>query len=83
MVARFFFLLHGGLVEDPATGSACANLGGWLLAHPRREQRAVRWTVRQGAEVGRPSELELAIDADRRITVGGRVREIGSGVVRI
>ena len=32
VVARFFFPKHGAVVEDPGTGSACANLGGWLLA---------------------------------------------------
>ena len=32
MVVRFFFPKHGAVVEDPGTGSACANLGGWLLA---------------------------------------------------
>ena len=31
VVARFFFL-SGAVLEDPATGSACANLGGWMLA---------------------------------------------------
>ena len=31
--ARFFFTKHGGVVEDPGTGSACANLGGWFIAH--------------------------------------------------
>jgi predicted PhzF superfamily epimerase YddE/YHI9 len=25
-----FLLKHGAVVEDPGTGSACANLGGWL-----------------------------------------------------
>ena len=29
---RFFFPKHGAAVEDPGTGSACANLGGWLIA---------------------------------------------------
>ena len=32
VVARFFFPKHGAVLEDPGTGSACANLGGWLLA---------------------------------------------------
>ncbi len=32
VLARFFFPKHGSVVEDPGTGSACANLGGWLLA---------------------------------------------------
>ena len=83
VVARFFFLVHGGLIEDPATGSACANLGGWMLAHPRREQRPVTVTVHQGAAVGRPSELVLSINADRHIFVSGAVREIGTGVIRL
>lgn len=83
VVARFFFLVHGGLVEDPATGSACANLGGWMLAHPRREQRPVSVTVHQGAAIGRPSELHLSINADRHIFVSGAVREMGSGLIRL
>ena len=32
VLARFFFPKHGAVIEDPGTGSACANLGGWLLA---------------------------------------------------
>ena len=32
VLARFFFPKHGAVTEDPGTGSACANLGGWLLA---------------------------------------------------
>lgn len=83
VVARFFFLVHGGLVEDPATGSACANLGGWMLAHPRREQRPVSITVHQGAAIGRPSELQLSINADRHIFVSGVVREMGSGLIHL
>ncbi|HEX4859266.1 MAG TPA: PhzF family phenazine biosynthesis protein, partial [Usitatibacteraceae bacterium] len=30
IVSRFFFIKHSGLAEDPGTGSATANLGGWL-----------------------------------------------------
>ena len=33
MVVRFFFSKQSSVVEDPGTGSACANLGGWLLAN--------------------------------------------------
>jgi len=32
LTVRFFFTKHGGVVEDPGTGSACANLGGWFIA---------------------------------------------------
>ena len=30
VTCRFFFPKHGAVIEDPGTGSACANLGGWL-----------------------------------------------------
>jgi predicted PhzF superfamily epimerase YddE/YHI9 len=64
--------------EDPATGSACANLGGWLVS---RGQRDVAVTVTQGAAVDRPSRLHLAVDADGQIFVSGRVVEVGRGAV--
>ena len=76
--ARLFFTQGAGIVEDPATGSACANLGGWLAA---RGERAVRRTARQGAAVGRPSVLGLEIDADGGIHVTGTVHELGTGVM--
>ena len=31
VVSRYFFVKQGSVSEDPGTGSACANLGGWLL----------------------------------------------------
>ncbi len=34
-VARFFFSQGAAVLEDPATGSAAANLGGWWLALQR------------------------------------------------
>lgn len=81
VLARFFFLVNGGLVEDPATGSACANLGGWSLA--TEEKLPVRWTVRQGESIGRPSRLGLHVDEAKQIYVTGSVIELGRGVVRI
>lgn len=78
-LARFFFLKHGGVVEDPGTGSACANLGGWLIATgadlPQRLQ------IDQGRHVGRACNLGLEVSVDRRIRVSGRVIEIARGVV--
>ena len=32
VVSRFFFPSGAAILEDPATGSACANLGGWFCA---------------------------------------------------
>lgn len=78
--ARGFFVEHGAVTEDPATGSACANLGGWLLA--RGEAVPLERTVSQGAQAGRPSRLFLRVDADRTVRVGGDVVELGRGTVR-
>jgi PhzF family phenazine biosynthesis protein len=76
--ARLFFTQGAGAIEDPATGSACANLGGWWHA---RGERGLRRTVRQGDAVHRPSELQLEIDDDGGIHVGGTVHELGAGVL--
>ena len=65
--------------EDAATGSACSNLGAWLVA----QGRSGRWTVNQGAHVGRPSLLELTVDPDGTVRVGGLVRPVGTGEVEL
>jgi trans-2,3-dihydro-3-hydroxyanthranilate isomerase len=77
VLARFFFLKHGSLVEDPGTGSACANLGGWLLATGAALPQKL--AIDQGEAVGRPCRLGLAVTGDRRILVSGRVVEIARG----
>lgn len=77
--ARFFFRQLTGFAEDPATGSACANLGGWHLAV--KSQLPLSCVISQGTEIGRPSELHLTIDAHEVIAVAGVVRELGRGYV--
>ena len=79
--ARFFFTKHTSILEDPGTGSACANLGGWMIA--TRQSLPVNVDVRQGAAVGRPCRLGLAVDASGAISVSGRVIELGAGFVRL
>jgi PhzF family phenazine biosynthesis protein len=78
---RFFFEKLGGLVEDPGTGSACANLGGWFIA--RGTTLPLKASVLQGDQVGRPCRLGLHVDASKRIFVSGRVIEIGCGEIRV
>ncbi|MBL0215069.1 MAG: PhzF family phenazine biosynthesis protein [Myxococcales bacterium] len=78
-LVRFFFTLNGGVVEDPATGSACANLGGWMVA--TRQPLPTTVTLRQGEAVGRPSRLGLHVDAEGGIFVTGAVIELGRGTV--
>jgi trans-2,3-dihydro-3-hydroxyanthranilate isomerase len=81
VLSRFFFPKHGSVVEDPGTGSACANLGGWLLAtHAKLPQKL---TIDQGEAVGRPCRLGLAVTRERRILVSGRVIEIARGTVTL
>ena len=74
--ARLFYAQGQAVLEDPATGSACANLGGWLVAQGVRD---VSIEVSQGAAVGRPSRLLLDIDDRGGIHVGGRVEAVGRG----
>jgi len=77
VVARFFFLKHGSVVEDPGTGSACANLGGWLVATGGPLPAAL--TIQQGESTGRLCRLGLRVDADKRIFVTGKVIQIATG----
>jgi PhzF family phenazine biosynthesis protein len=82
VLARYFFTKQGGgVAEDPGTGSACANLGGWLLA--TGHALPARYAIDQGAALERPSRLHLAVSAEGAIEVGGRVIEIGRGSVSI
>ena len=82
VVSRYFFSKQGeGIAEDPGTGSACANLGGWLLATHR--QLPVSFEIEQGEAVGRPCLLRLAVSAEGEIEVGGRVIELGRGAINI
>ena len=74
--ARLFFTQNSAVLEDPATGSACANLGGWFLANG---QRGLRRRIHQGSAIGRPSVLDLAVDGEGTIFVSGTVREVGRG----
>jgi PhzF family phenazine biosynthesis protein len=80
--ARYFFATAGGgVAEDPGTGSACANLGGWFI-HKQRSF-PFKATINQGLAVKRPCKLLLEVTTDRQIRVGGRVLEFARGVVEI
>jgi trans-2,3-dihydro-3-hydroxyanthranilate isomerase len=81
ILSRFFFPDGAAILEDPATGSACANLGAWFIAMGRRPPLA--FEVSQGEFIGRPSLLRLEVNADKEVFVGGDVVEIGSGILNI
>ena len=73
--------------EDPATGSACAALGGYLAARDSRRDGTLHWVVEQGFEMGRPSILE--VEADKRngavtaARVGGRTVLVCDGSMEL
>jgi len=81
ILARFFFLKYGAIIEDPGTGSACANLGGWLVATGASRPRTL--TIAQGEAVGRRCRLGLTVDAEAGIFVSGRVVELGRGTISL
>ncbi|HEY8980110.1 MAG TPA: PhzF family phenazine biosynthesis isomerase [Streptomyces sp.] len=65
----------GGVVEDPATGAAAAAFGGYLRDLGLVTAPATV-TVRQGEDMGRPSDLLLEVGQERtRVT--GRAVPIG------
>jgi trans-2,3-dihydro-3-hydroxyanthranilate isomerase len=61
-----------GVIEDPATGSACACLAGYLAARTPRDG-TLRWVVEQGFEMGRPSIIEIEADKQAGKITGVRV----------
>jgi predicted PhzF superfamily epimerase YddE/YHI9 len=77
--ARCFFTQNSSVIEDPATGSACANLGGWFLANGAR---GIRRRIHQGSALQRTSVLDLSVEDDGAILVSGAVREVGRGTFR-
>ena len=78
--ARMFFVANGQALEDPATGSAVAALGGWWQAQGHALPAAL--VVNQGVHCGRTSRLYLDID-DHGIRVAGQVWELGRGSVTL
>jgi trans-2,3-dihydro-3-hydroxyanthranilate isomerase len=69
-------VVEGG--EDPATGSAA----GPLCAYLAQRTGVTRLTIDQGAEMGRPSRIDAAIEGDR-VRVGGEVVVVVEGTVTL
>jgi trans-2,3-dihydro-3-hydroxyanthranilate isomerase len=81
LLSRFFFGKGDSIAEDPATGSAAANLGGWFVAN--QATVPLTRTISQGEMVGRPSRLHLRIDAQRQVFVAGQVVDLGAGGIEL
>ena len=81
VLARFFFPKHDAMLEDPGTGSACANLGGWLLTTGASLPQKL--AVDQGELVDRRCRLGLEVTREGRIRVSGRVVQLARGVLTL
>jgi trans-2,3-dihydro-3-hydroxyanthranilate isomerase len=78
--SRFFFSSGAAILEDPATGSACANLGGWFIA--TQPGRDIQRVISQGEALARPSTLFLDVRGGV-VFVGGNVIELGRGTIAL
>lgn len=78
-----------GVGEDPATGSAAVCLAAYLAAHNAAVAAtpALRWTVEQGFEMGRPSILHISAERDgdgaSALRVAGQSVLVSSGTLRV
>jgi trans-2,3-dihydro-3-hydroxyanthranilate isomerase len=77
------FAPGAGVPEDPATGSAAGPLGVYLALHGSVPggvaEGSGRFTIDQGVEMGRPSELDVTVLVDSGPPSGVRVE--GSAVL--
>lgn len=78
--SRYFWMTdQTSFSEDPGTGSACANLGGWWMATQGTTPLEAR--IRQGTIIDRPNVMTLQV-GDGKIRVGGKVINVGAGTLR-
>ena len=81
------FVPSQGIIEDPATGSAVAALGGYLAARESAASGNFGYVVEQGFEIKRPSILELEVDkAEGEVTavrVGGSAVMVSEGMMDV
>lgn len=70
-------------LEDPATGSAASTLCGWL-AKTRKGEGKHTFSILQGVEIGRKSEIEVTVEISKdgeieKIELGGAAVEVMEG----
>ena len=62
---RLFFEQQGRVIEDPGTGSACANLGGWCALNC---VAPLSWRIEQGAAIPAPQRAVSGRGRKRQCT---------------
>lgn len=72
-----------GIPEDPVTGSANAAIAHDLFVHDGLARYGSRYRASQGREVGRNGMVEVCVDGDGRVQIGGSCVIVAEGVLRI
>ncbi len=79
------FAPDAGVSEDPATGSAAAAFPGQIARSQKLADGDHRWIVEQGFEMGRPSRIEVEVEAQggavTAVRIGGRAVPVASGQI--
>ena len=75
------FPLGVGIDEDPASGAANAAIAAFLEESGALGALGSRYRVSQGREIGHDAVLELSIDAEREVWVGGRTQPVIRGTL--
>jgi PhzF family phenazine biosynthesis protein len=73
------FVPADGIPEDPVTGSANAAIAAWM--HTNDVLPALRFVSSQGREVGRDGIVEIAVDSDGEVWIGGQTQTVVEGVL--
>jgi len=66
-------------MEDPASGAANGAIAAFLDERGALGGLGDRFRVSQGREMGRDAELQLRLDGERQVWVGGRSRVLVEG----
>jgi trans-2,3-dihydro-3-hydroxyanthranilate isomerase len=78
-------MLPWELYEDPATGSAAGSLGAYLVQHGKLSP-AQTFYILQGVEMGRPSQIEVAVSQTGKKLVprvSGAAVKVFEGTIRV
>ncbi|WP_322895100.1 MULTISPECIES: PhzF family phenazine biosynthesis protein [unclassified Yoonia] len=77
----------GGIPEDPATGSAVVTFAGLLAHHGHCTGKETPFSVLQGVEMGRRSEIKAVVAMTdgqlSQVRIGGTAVAISSGRIKI
>jgi len=76
-----------GIVEDPATGAACATLAGSLAERLAEREGTFSWQIDQGVKMGRPSRIEASAAKHDgrtvRVMAGGAAVIVAEGTITV